>query len=52
VPSLPASESGTRVALDISRIDLLDLETDARFGGALSGDEPARQADDPAHAAR
>jgi len=51
VPSLPASESGTRVALDIARIDLLDLETDARFGGALSGDEPARQTDDPAHAA-
>jgi exoribonuclease-2 len=51
VPSLPASEPGARVALDIARIDLLDLETDARFGGALSGDEPAHQADDPAHAA-
>jgi exoribonuclease-2 len=50
VPSLPACDPGTRVAIEISRIDLLDLETDARFGGVISGDE-STQVHDPAHAA-
>jgi exoribonuclease-2 len=45
VPSLPASDPGTRVTLNVERIDLLDLTLDARYVNTLSPDEPTHDLD-------
>jgi len=45
VPSVPASDPGTRITLSIERIDLLDLTADARYLTTLTGDEGAQDLD-------
>ena len=45
VPSVPASNPGTRMSLAIERIDLLDVVADARYLATLPSDEAAQSLD-------